>query len=339
MSTALGTERGRARRGWLADAIIAGFVATGASTLTLVAAYLAAAAIGEPRGDFLRVWLWELTHNPVTGFTRNAPAIALGLHMLFGLVWAVLYALFFEPRFNRPGWQEGALFALIPWVLSLVVFMPASGAGILGLGLGAGPLPVLGNLVLHLVYGATLGQLYDRSADAVDTAESAPLAGRVTSPGVAHSESFAAWGIVGGVLVGAVVGVGLALLLPPRTVGESLGGWTTGLILSGALAGAAVGAMVGAFAGLPQAERDPAEAAYGPDSFDSAVMSFLIPVAVMLVLALLIVGIGSFLLMLNKTLAVVAALVATVGVAVVAAWWARRQESRSDREAVSHSGH
>src|SRR3954469_17480874 len=52
------------------------------------------------------------------------------------------------------------VFALVPFLLSVVVFFPIMDAGVLGKDLGAGPLPVVGNLILHLIYGATLGTLY-----------------------------------------------------------------------------------------------------------------------------------------------------------------------------------
>ena len=58
------------------------------------------------------------------------------------------------------------LFSIIPWFLSLVVFFPIVGAGFFGADLDAGPLPAIGNLILHLIYGAVLGSMYtvpDRS--------------------------------------------------------------------------------------------------------------------------------------------------------------------------------
>ena len=52
------------------------------------------------------------------------------------------------------------LFSLVPWLLSLLVFFPAVGGGLFGADLDAGPLPAIGNLVLHLIYGAILGTVY-----------------------------------------------------------------------------------------------------------------------------------------------------------------------------------
>lgn len=64
------------------------------------------------------------------------------------------------------------MFSLIPWAFSLVVFLPLVGGGFLGLGLGAGPLPILGNLLLHAVYGVTLGSVLGLEDVAPDVSSS-----------------------------------------------------------------------------------------------------------------------------------------------------------------------
>jgi hypothetical protein len=134
------------------------------------------------------------------------------------------------------------LFALVPWLLSVVVFLPLVGGGLFGLALGAGPLPALGNLVVHLVYGATLGAVYaiPETAGLDDTAEDRAFA--------VSADRGAALGIVVGTLAGAGIG-GLIIaagggtpLLPPG-----------GLILGGALIGGAWGGVVGSLASLDPA--------------------------------------------------------------------------------------
>src|SRR5919202_1320267 len=84
------------RRRWFADAIIAGFVAIGTSTGALMVAYVLANGLSDAQGDVLRRWLWMLTHNEVVAFSSGRPAIALILHVLLGLVWALVYARFVE---------------------------------------------------------------------------------------------------------------------------------------------------------------------------------------------------------------------------------------------------
>jgi hypothetical protein len=135
------------------------------------------------------------------------------------------------------------LFALVPWLLSLVVILPLLGGGLLGLALGAGLLPALGNLIAHLVYGGTLGWAYERGrAELRDEDEASALANLGAERGMAV-------GAIGGALLGAVV---FAVMAP---------GWfqaDTPLALAamlGAIGGAVVGGFAGSFFGLERPTR------------------------------------------------------------------------------------
>lgn len=332
------------RRNWLADAVIAGFVATGASTVALVVGFLVAHSLGVESGPQLQVWLWDLTRNPLVARAQGAPAAAIGVHILFGIIWALLYAAFFEPRLNRPAWQEGMLFALIAWLASLLVFLPIAGAGFFGLNLGAGPMPAIGNLITHLVWGFTLGQLYNRQADQPDTAEGAESADDLAlDHAVAvHAEGFAAGGIVAGAVVGGVIGLILAVVLPAGA--RATEGWPLVIAITGALAGAAVGAMVGAFAGLPDAKPDPIEQTYGQDPFERQWLVFLIPFVVLIAVIVLIVLIGNLLLVSqsasqDKLIPVWIAIGATFAIGIGGFYLSRSGPPASDHDTVSQRGH
>ncbi len=329
------------RRRWLADAVIAGFVATGASAVILVVAFAVAEALGEEQGGGqFRSWLWELTHNQVVSFSQGAPALAILLHLVFGLIWALVYAYWFEYRVGASGWRAGMLFGLLPYAASLLALLPAAGVGLLGFALSAGPLPAIGNLVLHLAYGGVLGQLYDASADEPATAADVTYDEPMEAPAVEHSEAWGAAGIIGGVLVGAVMGFGLAILLPPTLPGEAFGGWSLALAAGGVLAGGGVGAIVGSFAGLPGNRHEPAEESLGPDPFEHVVLPFLIPPAVIVFAAGLISVLGLTLLSLSKFGAVGVALLVTAVIAF-GAWLlsSRPPGPSSPRDTVSQSGH
>jgi hypothetical protein len=142
----------------LSAAVLAGFVATGLMTVVLSLAYAVALAVGspDPQAPVLLRWMWGLANNTITEGTQTALPVAVGMHFASGTAMAVVYAAVAEPRLRGPGWRRGIAFSLVPWILSVVVFLPAVGGGPFGLRLGAGLLPVLGNLILHLVYGATL---------------------------------------------------------------------------------------------------------------------------------------------------------------------------------------
>lgn len=183
----------------------------------------------------------RLAHNPITQATHILLPIAIMLHFVAGLAWAVVYAGVVEPKLKGPGWRRGLVFALIPWVASLVVFLPLMGGGILGLSLGAGVLPIFGNLVLHAVYGLTLGQFYlsERilaESDEIETGEAGELA---------HAERSIAVGIVPGLVFGALIGLVISGFVMPGT---------QPLLVSvfGAILGSAVGALLGSFAGLQE---------------------------------------------------------------------------------------
>src|SRR5260370_26510206 len=183
-----------ARRRWFTDAIIAGFVAIGASTGALMIAYVLANGAADSQGDFFRRWLWQLTHNEVVAFSSGRPAIALALHVVLGLVWALVYARFVEYRLSGPGWRRGMLFSLIPFVFSLLILLPAAVVNMLDWALSAGPLVPVGNLILHLIYGYTLGQLYDSSADAPARIEDLAYHEPLQRAAAEHSEDFGAAG-------------------------------------------------------------------------------------------------------------------------------------------------
>jgi membrane protein DedA with SNARE-associated domain len=95
-----------------------------------------------------------------TQFGAAFVPVAGVLFCLAGLLWAIPYGLWIEPRLRGPDWLRGITFALLPTVTSWLIVLPALGAGPFGLGLGAGLVPAAGELVRHLLYGAALGLAY-----------------------------------------------------------------------------------------------------------------------------------------------------------------------------------
>src|SRR4051794_39275756 len=231
------------RADWLPDSLLSGFVATIVMSAGLEVAFGLSRSLGNETGNFFEKWLWALTHNPVIDSTQNRIAIAIGLNLLMGLVFAVAYGYFFEPRLSGPGWRKGMIFSLIPWVLSVVAFLPIMGGGFLGKDIGAGPLPVVGNLILHLIYGATLGWMYtididdwlDGSDADHDYAEAA--------------ERGAIGGVIVGLLAGGVIGWAASTRL------EDLGSHAT-ITLVSALVGSAMCALLGSFYGMERVKDE-----------------------------------------------------------------------------------
>jgi hypothetical protein len=145
--------------------------------------------------------------------------------------------------------MRGVAVALVPGILSLVVFLPLVGGGLFGDAIGAGPLPAIGNLILHLAYGATLGAIYGPLGDipADNLARGAP---RDEMEIMEHYEQTAARGIVIGGIVGAIVGVIGAVFvgMDPRQGG--LGVSPVVLVPIVMAVGAIFGGLWGSIAGL-----------------------------------------------------------------------------------------
>ncbi|MGH2767993.1 MAG: DUF6789 family protein [Actinomycetota bacterium] len=230
------------RRAWLPRAVVSGFVATGAMTSLIVLTYWIAESLGspEPQAPILQRWLWGLANNALTERTGTALPAALAGHFLSGLVWALVYALLAEPRLSGPGWRRGVIYSFGPWILSLVAFFPAVGGGPLGLGLGAGPLPIAGNLALHLVYGAALGWLYAPTSERFQT-ESGEAAHAGDVQLMAEEQRWIASGVVAGLVVGAAAGWLASFFMSAQPLIATV---------LGAVGGSVGGAFVGSFRGL-----------------------------------------------------------------------------------------
>src|ERR1700694_3383576 len=127
-------------------ALLAGFVASVAMVLAFAIAFAAALVLGRLPVPIVAGWFQGLTNNALIDTAGPNLYAATAIFFIGGLIWALLYGVVFEPRLHGPRWARGPRFALIPWLVSLAVLLPLVGGGILGLNLGAGPLPMLGIL-------------------------------------------------------------------------------------------------------------------------------------------------------------------------------------------------
>jgi len=225
----------------IALALLAGFVASVIMVLAFGVAFVLALTLSGTNIPLVSSWFAGLTSNAFIDAAAPNLFAAAGVFLLGGVVWALVYGLIFEPRLSGPAWQRGLLFALLPWLVSLVVVLPLLGGGMLGIGLGAGPLPIVGNLLLHAVYGVALGAIYGSADSVLDNPAHAPYdddlrLGRL-------SEVSAARGLVIGVVGGLLLGVVLAA---PMQAGVSLN--PLALVVAITLTGAAFGALIGSFA-------------------------------------------------------------------------------------------
>jgi hypothetical protein len=236
-------EQGR-REDWLSDSLLSGFVATIAMSVALAGAYGLANMLGDQTGNRVEQWLYALSHNEITDRANDSLVLAIGLNLILGLVFALIYGLIEHRLPGRAGWQRGMIFSLIPFVISIVFFFPIMDGGILGGDLDAGPLPIIGNLILHLIYGAILGSLYAVSVDAwLDGSREDHLT-------ALDMQRDTMLGVLGGAVVGFIAG---ALLRGQfdSIMNESM------TMLIGALVGAAFGGLIGSIMTEEHHDRTP----------------------------------------------------------------------------------
>ena len=161
-------------------------------------------------------WFQGLTNNPLIDTAGPNLYAATAIFFVGGLIWALLYGLVFEPRLHGAGVdarrsRSRSFRGCSRWPSSC----PWSAAASLGLNLGAGPLPILGNLILHVVYGAILGTVYGTAESVFDRplhrgGSEDLLAGRLAELGAAR-------GMVVGLALGVALGVIGAALVPQLT--------------------------------------------------------------------------------------------------------------------------
>ena len=127
--------------------MIAGFVATLAVGALLL---LNSTLDWWPQLDIIRL---------LSTLGSISPAAAWMDHFIVGtVVWGLLFAIFDAVGLNHPHWLRGAVFGVFAWLLMMVLFMPAAGAGLFGTKIGLeAPLVML---IMHLIYGVVLGATY-----------------------------------------------------------------------------------------------------------------------------------------------------------------------------------
>jgi len=89
----------------------------------------------------------------------TSPLVGWVLHfVVYGVVLGFLFAIV-GPKLSRIGYtMRGILFGLITWAVVAFVVMPAAQAGPFGMGLSYYAVPLI--LIVHILYGATLGSLF-----------------------------------------------------------------------------------------------------------------------------------------------------------------------------------
>ncbi|MBT3347542.1 MAG: hypothetical protein HOM84_04970 [Thiotrichales bacterium] len=139
-------------------AIIAGLSAT--ALMSVVA--MMAPMMGMPKMDFGDMLG---TNNPMMAMPYMAGWM---MHFVVGVVLAIVYALMVSnikclikglPERSSPA--RGVIFAMIPFVIAQSMMMPMMGNGFWSNG---DMMMIMGSLIGHIVFGATLGSVYKEQA-------------------------------------------------------------------------------------------------------------------------------------------------------------------------------
>lgn len=131
-------------------AIAAGAVGTAAITMLMLGAPLMGMPtmpIGDVLGSLLHI----------------GSAAGWAMHVVIGLVLALIYGGWFAPRLPGGPALKGAIYGFGVFLLAQLVVTPMMGGGVFS----GGKMPLIaGSLLGHLVYGALVGAVYGAGAKA-----------------------------------------------------------------------------------------------------------------------------------------------------------------------------
>jgi len=129
----------------------AGLVAGFSATVVLSALMIAKSMMGlMPDLDVVHM---------LSGMMGMPPIVGWLVHFIIGtLAWGGGFALAYGLIPGRSSVQKGILFGIAAWFVMMVMVMPMAGAGPFGLGLGI--MAPMMTLVLHVIFGAVLGAVY-----------------------------------------------------------------------------------------------------------------------------------------------------------------------------------
>lgn len=81
------------------------------------------------------------------------------IHFIVGTVFYGLLIAFLAPMLPFDYWLDGVIVGLIGWMIASLTLMPAAGRGFFGLNIGASAFIM--SMMMHVIFGAILGLIYD----------------------------------------------------------------------------------------------------------------------------------------------------------------------------------
>lgn len=94
------------------------------------------------------------------GFMGIGDSLGWVAHFMIGTVLGFIYVYVFLGKLPGAPWLKGAIYGLIPWLISQVMVNPMMGAGVFASNMPDPMMMVMGSFMGHVVYGAVLGAVY-----------------------------------------------------------------------------------------------------------------------------------------------------------------------------------
>lgn len=135
--------------------IKAGLVAGFSATVVLSAMMMAKSMMGlMPELDVIHM---------LSGMMGAPPLVGWLAHFMIGtLAWGGGFAVLYGLIPGSGAVMKGILFGIAAWLGMMVMVMPMAGAGLFGMAFGV--MAPMMTLVLHIVFGAVLGAVYQAQA-------------------------------------------------------------------------------------------------------------------------------------------------------------------------------
>ncbi len=127
--------------------IVAGVVATATMTVLMMMGPM----MGMPEMNIGKM---------LGGFMGIGDSLGWVAHFMIGTVLGFIYVYVFLSKLPGAPWLKGAIYGLIPWLVSQVMVNPMMGAGVFASNMPDPMMMVMGSLMGHVVYGAVLGAVY-----------------------------------------------------------------------------------------------------------------------------------------------------------------------------------
>ncbi|MSQ24174.1 MAG: hypothetical protein EXR58_06450 [Chloroflexi bacterium] len=99
--------------------------------------------------------LGRLIATKILRYHSHGTRLGLALHIINGVVLALIYAFLVKPLLPGPGWLSGLAYGMLLWLTMMLIVLPAMSDGFFGWRTSRQMIPSA--LFVHLLYGLIIG--------------------------------------------------------------------------------------------------------------------------------------------------------------------------------------